>query len=192
MLDCSHTYWWRVRGHMAETDEVISTCWSEPQSFRVAPSAVEALTLGAPGDGVTMAPVSNIAFTWSSVSSATSYDFMLVDSRRGHVASQVGDYTSFVLPGPLDYDTPYVWRVLALDGERIISESLHSTFRTQSPPALPSGAGVPPTIIPSQQPGVPDWVPLFVGLIGVLLLGTLGALSYVNRLQRREHDDSTD
>ena len=192
MLDCSRTYWWRVRGHMAETDEVISTWWSEPQSFRIAPSAVEALTLGAPGDGVTMVPVSNIAFTWSSVSDVTSYDFMLVDSERGHVASQVGTFTSFVLPGPLDYDTPYVWRVLALDGERIISESLRSTFRTQPQPSPPPDTSAQPTIIPPQQPGIPEWAPLFVGIIGVLLLGTLGALSYVNRMQRREHDNSAD
>ena len=192
MLDCSHTYWWRVRGHMAETDEVISTWWSEPQSFRIAPSAVEALTLGAPGDGVTMVPVSNIAFTWSSVRSATSYDFMLVDSQRGHVASQVGDFTSFVLPGPLDYDTPYVWRVLALDGERIISESLRSMFRTQPPPALPADTSVPPTIIPPSQPGMPDWAPLFAGLLGVLLLGTLGALSYVNRVARTRRNFRAD
>ena len=137
-------------------------------------------------------PVSNIAFTWSSVSSATSYDFMLVDSQRGHVASQVGNFTSFVLPGPLDYDTPYVWRVLALDGERIVSESLRSTFRTQPPEALPSDTSAPPTITPPPQPGTPSWVPLSIGLIVVLLLGTMGALSYVNRLQRREHDDSAD
>ena len=47
-------------------------------------------------------------------------------------------------------------------------------------------------IIPPQQPGIPEWAPLFAGLIGVLLLGALGALWYINRLQRRERDDSPD
>ena len=190
LLDCSHTYWWRVKAHMAETDEVISSWWSTPLSFRVAPPAAGILTLGAPGDGVTRIPVKNIAFTWNRVRGATSYDFMLVDSNRGHVASQIGDFTSFVLPGPLDHNTAYVWRVLAFDGDHIISESVHSTFQTEAAPSVPVDSAILPTVILPQKEGVPDWAPFFVGVVGILLLAALAALSYVNRLQRRARRNS--
>ncbi|MBN1856660.1 MAG: hypothetical protein JW846_06895 [Dehalococcoidia bacterium] len=191
MLECSHAYWWRVRAHMAETDEVISTWWSTPVSFRIAPAAAEAIVLGAPGDGVTRIPTTDIAFTWNRVNGATSYDFMLVDSERSHVASQVGDFTSFVLPGPLACNTPYVWRVLALDGNRVISKSVEATFQTAPGPSVPATAPPMPTVIPPQTPGTPDWAPFFIGAVGILLIATLAALSYVNRLQRRAARDSS-
>lgn len=183
-LHCGTRYWWRVRTHLAETDEVIAGWWSEAADFRTAPAPAQPLTLTSPYDGVTRVPLQDIGFTWSSVSGATSYDFMLVDAERNHVASHIGPETSFVLPGPLQPGSPYVWRVLALDGEQVIAESARATFLTE-PPARAEPAYVQPEITPPVAPGTADWVALFVGGTAVLLMAALAALSHVNRLERR-------
>jgi hypothetical protein len=183
-LQPNNRYWWRVRTHLAETDEIIAGWWSEPASFRTAPGPAQPLILSTPVDGATRVPLQNIGFTWSSVSGASSYDFMLVDAERNHVASKIGPETSFVLPGPLQPGTPYVWRVLALDGEQVIAESARVTFLTE-PPANVQPAYVQPVITPPQAPGTAEWVAPFVGAVAALLLAALAALSHVNRVQRR-------
>ncbi len=186
LLECGETYWWRVRAHLAETGEVISSWWSTPVRFHTAPGPPGQIVLSAPGDGATGVPVTNVGFTWTRVSGATGYDFMLVDRERGHVASQVGDFASFVLPLTLEHDTPYVWRVIALEGERIISESAPATFRTVAaaaplPPPETTAPFTPPT--PRTQT---DWLPYFAGAIAALLALALAALSHVNRRLRRD------
>ncbi len=105
-LDVNQTYWWRVRAHMAETDEVVSSWWSAPATFHIAPGPPGVLELRAPADGSTRVPVKAIGFTWTRVNGATRYDFMLVDQEQGHVASQVDESTSFVLPLTLAMTLP--------------------------------------------------------------------------------------
>lgn len=184
-LDCNQTYWWRVRAHLAETHEVIASWWSEPQVFHTAPGPPGGLALHAPGDGATGVPVAGVAFTWSTVSGATRYDFMLVDRDRGHVASQVWDNSYFILPLELEHDTPYVWRVLALDGDRVISESARATFRTAPAPAAPDYAVTGPAIVPP-APAAHDNLGWYVaGALGVLLTAAMVALSWVNHARRR-------
>jgi hypothetical protein len=185
ILKCNQAYWWRVRAHLASTDEVISSWWSIPERFFTAPGPPGQLELRAPGDGVSRVPVKDIGFSWTRVTGATRYDFLLVDRDRGHVASQVGDFTSFVLPLTLDYDTPYVWRVIALDGDRVVSESVRATFRTMPAPASLESDVQRPVINP---PGVAvryDWMWYFAGAIGLLLALALAALSHVNRRIKR-------
>jgi hypothetical protein len=87
-LDCNETYWWRVRAHLAETDEVIASWWSEPGVIRTAPGPAGILELHVPGDGATRVPVKNVSFTWCPVSGATNYDCMVVDREPSHVASR--------------------------------------------------------------------------------------------------------
>ncbi len=181
MLECNQTYWWRVRAHLAESDEVISTWWSDAVSFRTAAPASAAITLRSPGDGATKLPVSDVGFSWSAVPGATSYDFMLVDRSRGHVASMVGDITALVVPGPLEHDTSYIWRVQALDGETVISESPESTFRTRTLPATQESVDTRPEVVAPEHPGIPEWAPYFVGVVAGLLLATLITLSFANR-----------
>ena len=186
-LDCNETYWWRVRAHLAETDEVIASWWSEPGVIRTAPGPAGILELHVPGDGATRVPVKNVSFTWSPVSGATKYDFMVVDRERSHVASQVSDSTSFVLPLALDYDTPYIWRVIALDGDRVIAESARATFRTEPAPVTPEYVPTGPTIVPPPVPVQQDWQWYLTGVLGVLLAVALALLSYVNRRTLRRH-----
>ena len=186
-LDCNQTYWWRVRAHLAETDEVIASWWSEPGVIRTAPGPAGLLELRVPGDGATRVPVKNASFTWTPVSGATKYDFMVVDRERSHVASQVSDSTSFVLPLALDYDTPYIWRVIALDGDRVIAESARATFRTEPAPVTPEYVPTGPTIVPPPVPVQQDWQWYLTGVLGVLLAVALALLSYVNRRTLRRH-----
>ena len=183
-LDVNQTYWWRVRAHMAETGEVISSWWSAPETFHTAPGPSGLLELRAPAHGSTRVPVKAIGFTWTRVSGATRYDFMLVDQEQGHVASQVGDFTSFVLPLALEYDTPYVWRVIALDGDRAIAESARATFRTEPEPVISEYTDMGPTIIPPAPPSQHGWVWYFVGVLALLLAAVLGVLSRANRRLR--------
>jgi len=182
-LQCNTRYWWRVRTHLAETDEIIAGWWSTPASFRTAPAPAQPLVLSTPPAGATRVPLRDIGFTWNSISGATSYDFMLVDADRNHVASRLGPETSFILPGPLQPGMPYVWRILALDGEQVIAESARATFLTE-PPAQVQPAYVQPAVTPPVAPGTADWVAPFVGTVAALLLAALAALSYVNRVQR--------
>lgn len=185
-LDCNETYWWRVRARLAETGEVIRSWWSDPVRINTAPGPPGLVELRAPGDGVTGVPVKDVSFTWTRVSGATTYDFMLVDRVRGHVASNISDATTFVLPLMLDYDTPYVWRIIALDGERVISESARATFRTEAEAPPPAPHVPPPPFSPPVPPARADWLWHSMGAIALLLALALGALSHVNRRLRRE------
>ncbi|MFW6056113.1 MAG: hypothetical protein ACOC9B_02220 [Chloroflexota bacterium] len=181
ILECNQTYWWRVRAHMAESGEVISTWWSDAVSFRTAVPPPAAITLRSPGDGATKIPVRDVGFSWSAVPGASSYDFMLLDSSRGHVASMVGDITALVVPGPLEPETSYIWRVRALDGETVISESIESTFRTRSVPTPQESSDTRPEIVAPARSGIPEWAPYFVGVVAGLLLATLVTLFLGNR-----------
>lgn len=189
MLQCDTRYWWRVRVHLAETGQMVTGWWSKPGAFRTAPGPARPLALTTPADGATRVPLRNVAFTWSSVSGASTYDFMLVDAERNHVASKIGPETSFILPGPLRPGTPYVWRVLAMDGQQVIAESDRATFLTE-PQAETPAAYVQPVINPPVAPGTPDWVAPFIAGVTLLLFAALGALSYVNRQQRHRRETS--
>ena len=150
-------------------------------AFRTAVPPPAALALRSPGDGATKIPVRDVGFSWSAVPGATSYDFMLVDISRGHVASMVGDITALVVPGPLEHDTSYIWRVRALDAETVISESSESAFHTRAAPQTQESADTRPEVVAPTQPGIPEWAPYFVGVVAGLLLATLVALSFANR-----------
>jgi len=183
-LDCSQDYWWRVRGRVALSGEVIRTFWSEPVRFTTAPGPHQRLEIHTPFDGATRVPARDVAFSWGTVAGATSYDFMLVDVDRGHVASEVGTRTSVILPGPLAEDTPYVWRVLALRGDDVIAQSGDATFRTAPPAATYRDTTQPTYVLPDGSPQN-DWLTVLAVTIGVLLMMSLALLSHVNRSRLR-------
>jgi len=186
-LDCNQAHWWRVRARVAATGEVIRTRWSEPLPFRTAPGPREQLELHTPCDGATRVPTRDVAFSWQAINGVTDYDFMLVDLDHGHVASQVGDFTSVILPGPLDYNSSYMWRVLALDGDMLIAESGEATFTTVSPEEQPPAATLQPTYVVPEAADSNDCLPVLAAVVAALLFGSLGALSLVNSQQRRRN-----
>ncbi len=191
-LDCNQEYWWRVRARLAETGEIITSRWSAPERIFTAPGPPGQIQLRSPADGASSVAVKDIGFTWTTVTGATRYDFLLVDANRAHVASQVGDFTAFMLPLTLDYDTAYVWRVIALDGDRVITESNRATFRTEAEPRPPATSVTGPTIVTAPASASQNWLWYFSGAVGFLLALALGALSHVNRRIRHERETNRD
>jgi hypothetical protein len=128
------TYYWRMRAVEAETCQDITSWWSEPRSFTVAPTPEAAATdLVSPEPGALDQPTKNVGFSWDLMADADSYDFVLdnnsdfsspVDSATG-LTSKAYTYT-----GTLDYGTTYFWHVTAYNNGSAIGESSVGTFTT--------------------------------------------------------------
>ncbi|MCK5586189.1 hypothetical protein KAJ02_08960, partial [Candidatus Bipolaricaulota bacterium] len=169
ILDCNQTYWWRVRARFAETGEAYRSQWSDKWSFTVAVGPGGAIKLTAPDDGATNVPLQNIVFTWTAVSDATSYEFSLMDASGAEVASNSGDATSFVYSGSFDYDSAYMWKVTAMKGSNVLSESGTATFRSMMEPTAPPE--IPETVINFPEPaGTPSWVWVVIALAAILII----------------------
>jgi len=165
-IDCSTTYYWRVRAHYAETDEEIASWWSDTWSFTVeAPTG--AIDLTSPDAGATNLPLTGIGFTWSSVADASSYDWVL--SANADLSSPVETKTgltdtAYTYTGTLNTNTTYFWRLTAMKDGSVFSESDISTFTT-APEPVP-----PPVIPPVPAPVTPAWVWVVIGLGAVLVI----------------------
>jgi len=172
-LDCSTTYYWRVRVVRSEGAngeiEIIRSFWSKPWSFSVAAGPAGAIELINPDNGATV-PVDGVVFTWSSVTGAGCYEFSLTNAITGaEVASATIDApgTSYAYTGTLDYDTSYTWQVKALKEKEslsagnVMSESSVSTFRA-------AAELVPPAEVPA--PTTPAWVWVIIGIGAVLVI----------------------
>ncbi|MBN1856492.1 MAG: hypothetical protein JW846_05995, partial [Dehalococcoidia bacterium] len=143
--------------------------WSDKWSFTVAVGPDGAIKLTAPDDGATNVPLKNIVFTWTAVADATSYEFALMDASGAEVASNSGDATSFVYSGSFDYDSTYMWKVTAMKGSNVLSESNTTTFRTMMEPTAPPE--IPETVINFPEPaGTPSWVWVVIALAAILII----------------------
>jgi len=187
-LDCNETYYWRVRVIKADgDDEDIQSWWSDARSFTVQAGPMGAIQLTAPDAGTSNVPVEGIAFTWTSVAAATSYDFALMDASGTTVDSKTGlTSTAYAYAGKLDYSTPYTWKVTAMKDGAVLSESSLATFTTASAPAaavytcpqcgltFPSEAALKEHIAEAHAPavpaGTPAWVWVVIGLGAVLVI----------------------
>jgi hypothetical protein len=164
-LDCASTFYWRVRVSDAETGEYIYSWWSESRSFTVEVGPLAAIGLTSPDNGVTNVPVTGISFTWTTVSDATGYDWVL--SANADLSSPVESKTgvtgtAHTFTGTLDKDKAYYWRVTALKDGVVISVSDISTFTTA--PEKPA----PP---PEPEPmGTPTWVWVIIAIGAVLVI----------------------
>jgi hypothetical protein len=164
-LDCATTFYWRVRVSDAETDEYIMSWWSEVLSFTVEVGPLAIVELTAPDNGVTNVPVTGISFTWTAVTDADGYDWVLsanadlsspVESKTG----MAGTATTFT--GTLDKDKAYYWQVVAKKDGIVISTSAISTFTT-----LPEK---PPPPEEPEPPGTPTWVWVIIAIGAVLVI----------------------
>lgn len=159
---CATTFYWRVRSADAETDEIIHSFWSDVRSFTVAQGAAAAIQLTAPTNGATNVATTSVSFTWSSVASATGYDFVL--SAHSDLSSPVETKTGLTTTahtytGTLSENTPYYWQVNAVKDSKVISTSAISTFTTKPPaPAAPA------------VPGTPAWVWVVIAIGAVLVI----------------------
>jgi hypothetical protein len=166
-LDCSKTYYWRVRVIHAETGEDIRSPWSSYRAFTVAAGPGGAIALTAPDEGAADVPIENVSFTWTNVQDATRYEFVL-SSKPDMSAVVVKEPkltgTAYQLAATLEYSSPYYWQVTAIKDANTLSKSSISTFTTVSKP-------VPPPVIPeTPKPTTPAWVWVVIGIGAVLVI----------------------
>lgn len=170
-LDCSTTYYWRVRSTEADTGEVVRSWWSVAWDFAVEAGPMGAIVLSAPENADTDVPVAGVVFIWTSVAGAETYDFNLMDAGGTEVDSQTGlTGTSYAYAGTLGYDTAYTWQVTAMKGTGMsksdtVSVSQIYTFRTALAPVPPPEAPAPPP-----PPTTPSWVWVIIGIGAVLVI----------------------
>jgi len=165
VLLCEYTYYWRVRAADAATDQIIHSWWSEPNSFTVAPGPGTGVDLTSPENGATGVAINDIGFTWSSVSSADEYDWVL--SANSDLTSPIATVegltnTAGAYSGTdLDYETPYFWQVTALKEGVVISTSEVGTFTTIAETVVPP---------PPEEPTTPTWVWVVIAIGAVLVI----------------------
>jgi hypothetical protein len=128
------TYYWRVRGSEASTTQIIHSWWSDGRSFSVAPSAGAGVTLNSPAAGAADTATTKIGFTWTAVTNADKYDWVL--SANPDLSTPIATKTGLTTTATsytgaaLAYDTPYYWQVKAYKNNAVITMSTIGTFRT--------------------------------------------------------------
>jgi hypothetical protein len=163
-LECARTYYWRVRSSDAETGQYITSWWSDPRSFTVAPGPGTGVILIAPETDATAVAITDVAFTWSMVASADTFDWVL--SSNADLSSPKESKTGLTTMAntctvTLDYDTTYYWQVTAYKDGGEVSKSTIGTFRTMVEP--------PPPDEPV-EPTTPVWVWVVIAIGAVLVI----------------------
>jgi hypothetical protein len=179
------TYYWRVRTTQAATGQEIHSWWSDPQSFRVAPTAATgAIDLVAPVVGATDVGIKNVGFSWNTLATVDSYDWTLspnadLSSPLGTKTGLTGTATTYT-GTPLTYGTTYYWQVKAYNEGALISTSPIGTFTTTPHGAFCSAidgacfdtqAALDAHNADLQKPaGTPFWVWVVIGIGAVLVI----------------------
>jgi hypothetical protein len=105
------TYYWRARS----TDGSSYSAWSATNSYTTEDVILDPPVLTSPNDLATDVPI-NTTLSWSSVTNATSYVIQYSTlSNFSTFTERTSTTTSFSLTG-LAYNTPYYWRVKAVNG----------------------------------------------------------------------------
>jgi len=174
-LFCGNTYTWHVREANTSTGECVHSPWSETWSFTIAASSGDAVQLIAPEAGAMGVPLTGVGFTWSSVSKATSYSFVLSANAdlSGALATSDQSGTAYSYSGTLDNETSYYWQVTAWKGSVMLSQSNIGTFSTAAEAIIiePPAPGEPPIInIPPVQQIVPTWIYAVIGIGAALVV----------------------
>ena len=163
-LNCDRTYYWRVRSSDAETGQYITSWWSDPRSFTVAPGPGTGATLISPEAGATDVAVTDVAFTWVMTASADEYDWVLsanADLSSPEESKTGLTTTAYTCTQTLDYDTTYYWQVTAYNDGAAVSMSSVGTFRTMVEPVEPDEPVTPTT---------PPWVWVVIAIGAVLVI----------------------
>jgi hypothetical protein len=170
LLECGHTYYWRVRARGCGTAQTIRSPWSEARSFTVKAglpvvASYSGLQLLSPANGMIGLPVKSPSFSWAPLGENTKYKFIL--AKDGNMTQIVKEAevtnTAYAYDGTLDYDTAYFWKVQCV--EPACDASATFSFRTESaPPAAEEEAKAPPT---------PFWVWVVIAIGAILVIVTL-------------------
>jgi len=170
ILECGHTYYWRVRTRHAATGEVIRSPWSEVLSFIVKvglPVRADyyGIKLLSPDNGCIGCPVKPASFSWAPFKEITKYKFVLAKdaAMTQVVAEAMVATTAYEYEGTLDYSINYFWRVMALEPAPSDWSATFS-FQTERAPAVPTPSA--PTF------ETPFWV-WVIFAIGAILMTNL-------------------
>ncbi len=166
ILQPGETYYWRVRARQAGTEQWIRSWWSDTRSVTIGPALGTGVYLVAPGMGATGQPRTNIAFVWDSVSAFDSYNFVLSrnadfsapDATANGLTTKAYTYTG----ANLAYDTPYYWKVTAIQDGAPASVAM-GTFRTR--PEAPAPVEPEPVTTPFWV-----WVIIAIGAVLVIVV----------------------
>jgi len=174
ILECAHTYYWRVRTRHAATGETIRSPWSEIKSFIIkAGLPVSTPYLGiqllSPANSICNWTIKPASFSWSPFKETTKYRFELsrnADTSSPLISTEVTE-TAYEHDGALEYSTIYFWRVMALEPA---PSDWSATFVFQTEPAPPA-----PLPLPAGSPATPfgGWVAIAIGavlMIAILVL----------------------
>ena len=169
LLECGHTYYWRIRTRAAASGEIIRSPWSETRSFTTKPgykvaSPYYGPLLLTPKGGCGCSCDGPVSFSWTPVKGATSYKYELSlnpDMSSPLVTTTVSS-TAYQYEGQLDCGTSYFWRVRS---EQPVLSDWSAVF---SFTMLPQEATSSSTDTQAGQ--TPRWVWVAFGLGGVLIL----------------------
>ena len=171
LLECGHSYYWRVAVRACVTTQLITSPWSEVRSFTVkAGLPVSAdyygLKLLSPDNGCIACSVSPASFSWSPFKGTTKYKFVLAkDAALTDVLAEAETATTaYEYDGTLDYSTNYFWRVMCVEPAPSDWSATFS-FQTEAAPAAPEG--------PPAAPATPMWVWIIIALGAILVIVTL-------------------
>jgi len=177
LLTCGETYTWKVRE--ANTScECVHSPWSETWSFTIAVGASDAISLLSPDEGTLGIPINDVGFSWTSVSNADSYSFVLSPNANltGALVSQDQGTTAFNFTGPLDYSDTYYWQVKAWKGSVLMTTSSIGVFSTiaeavaPTPPVVVNETPAPVIEIPAAQNITPTWIYAVIGIGAALVV----------------------
>jgi hypothetical protein len=181
LLTCGVTYYWRVRATAGE-HQTIRSWWSDPQSVTIAPASVGGVNLVAPANGADNVATTGILFSWTEVTGADRYDWLLyADSPASPIAEQPGlTTTSHKFNGAaLDNETQYGWRVTAYKDGSVFSVSDSFTFTTVAEPiyccqtcglCFDTQQELQDHIEAMHGPITPTWVWVVIGLGAALVI----------------------
>jgi hypothetical protein len=176
-LTCGRDYYWRVRVSDAETNEYIKSWWSSKWSFTIEAAQAVGLILISPEVGSVDQPVEGVAFSWTSVNDATSYNFVLSQNAdlSSPLLSKTGlTGTALAYAEMLDYTTAYYWQVVALKGANVLSTSSVGTFITAAKPVEPAPPVVIPPTPPAPEPIIsPLMIWIIIGIGAVLIIALI-------------------
>ncbi|MEW6143208.1 MAG: hypothetical protein AB1597_08695 [Chloroflexota bacterium] len=190
------TYYARVRVRRVSSGQEIRTVWSPVQKMTLQPR----LPVGAnyagpravfPAVGALDQRVEEAAFSWSSVSDATEYHFVLgkEPSFDEPLVNSPVNGTVFTYTGTLEYGTTYFWQVWATKPAPS-EKSPVFIFTTVYQPEPKQEAEIiiiqpDPTplvvVMPVIDEGVPPWGWVLIGVSGLLLVTVIVAVVFAGR-----------
>ena len=169
LLECGHTYYWRIRTRAAASGDVIRSPWSETRSFSVKPGFKVATPyygpqLLEPKGGCGCPCEGPVSFSWTPFKGTTSYKYELsqnADMSSPLVTATVG-LTGYEYQGQLECGKSYFWRVRA---DQPVLSDWSAVFSFTVLPESETKA------VDTQQPiQIPRWVWITCGLGCVLIL----------------------